>query len=415
MVAFSVQNLLTNGANASSVLNSVEFGLVHDHLSGLSAGCILVYTDSSLSGLGSGAAVFFDDINMSIGVKVLGLMSFMLTELQVIALALECILVSSSVSLFSDSQTVLDACRSELSVSCSDFRNHCWVERHHIANLVCSKRLKIIWHKVKGHSGNFGNNHADELAGHAVFSNLILSLQLNKRYILAGGDIVSGNSRHFVCNVFHSIHCLYWEYGSGTIVVTQDLLADINWWRSASVWHPNSHMAVGPTSKHTAGICTYFMKALHHRLPVTVRKHLYDRGYPSVICLFCSCVEVSDHVFSCKADAATHIHLLRNYAMIWENISGLRHSTSSVLQFLFSCILNTLFCIALYKRFVFKKWFHEAVSMFGDSKSGLSFVYSAGVIRLLGINVALGVSFSFCRFSLFIFDAFDVVSISISA
>ncbi|KAG9289152.1 hypothetical protein G9A89_022461 [Geosiphon pyriformis] len=422
------------------VLNSIEFGLVCDHLSGLGAGCISVYTDSSLSGLGSvnmrsGAAVFFDDINMGMGVKVLSLMLSTLAELQVIALVLECIPVSSSVNLFSDSQVALNACRSEL------------MERHYIVNLVCSKRLKITWHKVKDHSGNFGNDHVDELAGHAASSNLILSLQLDERYILAGSNIVSDNSKHFVCNVFYSIYCLCWKYGSSTNVVTQDLLVDIDWWRSASVWYSDLHMAAGPTSKHTAGICTYFMKALHYRLPVAVRKHFYDRGYPSVICLFCGCVEVSDHVFSCDADAAICVCLLKNYATIWENISSLHHSISSVLQFLFSCVLNTSFRIALCKEFVFKKWFYEAVSMFGDSKSagvkvvtfvcalsfiekhnliprdgslpdsksGLSFVYSAGVIRLLSIDVALGISFGFRRFSLFISNAFDAVSVSISA
>ncbi|KAG9304382.1 hypothetical protein G9A89_019944 [Geosiphon pyriformis] len=433
VLASSVQNPLLGNADVSSILNSIEFGLVHDHLSGLSAGCISVYTDGSLSGLGSvnirsGAAVFFDDINIGMGVKVSDLMSFTLAELQAIALTLKCVPVFSSVSLFSDSQAALDAYRFELN-----------------------------------HSGNFGNDHANELAGHATSSNLILSSWLNERYILAGDNIVSGNSRHFIHDIFHSIHCLCWKYGSGTNVVTQDLLADINWWRSASVWHPNSHMAAGPTSKCTAGIRTYFMKALHRRLPITVCKHLYDRGYPSVICLFCGCVEVSDHVFFCDADTATHVHLLEDYAMIWENISGLCHSTFSVLQFLSSCVLNTLFYIALCKGFVFKRWFHEAVFMFGDSKSaevkvvnfvcalcfafrdeiwsvyakhrafiekhnliprnsslfnsksGLSFVYSAGVIRLLGIDVALGVSFGFRRFSLFISNAFDVVSVSISA
>ncbi|KAG9307584.1 hypothetical protein G9A89_023149 [Geosiphon pyriformis] len=425
VLASSVQNPLSGDANASSVLNSVKFGLVRDYLSGLSAGCISVYTDSSLSGLGSvnmrsGVVVFFDDINMGMGVKVSDLMSSTLVELQAIALVLKCVPVFSS-------------------------------------------RLKITWHKVKGHSGNFGNDHANELAGHAASSNLILPPRFNERYILAGGNIVSGNSKHFVCDVFCSIHHLRWKYGSDTNVITQDLLADIDWQRSVSVWHPDLHMAAGPTGKHTAGIRTYFMKALHHRLSVAVHKCLYDRGYPSVICLFCGCVEVSDHVFFCNTDAATRVHLLGNYAMIWKNISSLCCSTSSVLQFLFSCVLNTSLRIALCKGFVFKKWFHEAVSVFGDSKSasvkvvnfvhvlclvfkdeiwsvcvkycvfmekrnlisrdsflpnsksGLSFVYSAGIIKLLGIDVALGVNFGFHKFSLFISDAFDMVFVSISA
>ncbi|KAG9306680.1 hypothetical protein G9A89_004227 [Geosiphon pyriformis] len=399
MVVSSMRNLLMGGADVFNVLNFIEF----------------VYTDSSLSGLESvnmrsGVVVFFDNINMDMGVKISGLMSSTLAELQMIALALECVPVFSSVSLFLDSQVVLDACRSELSVSHPDFYNRCWIKCCYIANFVCSKRLKITWHKVKSHSGNFGNNHADELAGHAVFSNLILPSPPPLTFC----------SQYFL---FYSLSAL------GI------------WFRSAFVWHPDSHMAAGSTSKHTAGIYTYFIKALHRRLPVAVHKRLYNRSYPSVICLFCGCVEVSDH----------------------KNISSLCHSTFSVSQFLSSCVLNTLFHIALCKEFVFKEWFHEAVSVFGDFKnagvkvvnfvralclafrdeiwsvhakhhafiekrnlipydssmpdfkSGLSFIYSAGVIKLLGIDVALGVSFGFCRFSLFISDAFDVVSISISA
>ncbi|KAG9302011.1 hypothetical protein G9A89_021055 [Geosiphon pyriformis] len=95
-------------------------------------------------------------------------------------------------------------------------------------------------------------------------------------------------------------------------------------------------MAAGFTSKQTADLCTYFMKALHCRLPVAIHKCLYDRSYPNVVCLYCGCVEVLDHVFSCDFDFASRGRLFVR--------------------------------VALCKDFVFNDWFFEAVSVFGDLK-----------------------------------------------
>ncbi|KAG9295050.1 hypothetical protein G9A89_017844 [Geosiphon pyriformis] len=353
-------------SSAPSVLEFTNFDLVCNCLLGLGADSLLVYTNRSLAGLStlnvkSGVAVFFDDINMGLSIKVSGLLSSTLVELQAIALALECVPAVSKVSLFSDSQTTLNAC------------------------------------------------------------------------------------------------------SSGNRVVTGELLTDIDWRRSSSIWHPDSHMAAGFTSIWTAGLCTYFMKALHHRLPVAVCKRLYDRSYPSVVCLFCGSVEVSDHVFSCDSDFANHDRLLGEFVVKWKNISGLRGPSFCVLQTLSSCILDTSVCGALCKSFVFNDWFFEAVSVFGDLKlagakivdfvrdfylafrdevwlvrvkhcafmkkhgliprdgsvpvsiSGLSSLYLAGVVRLLGIDDALGIKFGLCKFSLFVSGALNAVSVHIGA
>ncbi|KAG9300126.1 hypothetical protein G9A89_000866 [Geosiphon pyriformis] len=434
---------------APNVLESTDFDLVCSQLLGLGADSLSVYTDGSLAGLDTlsvklGVAVFFDDINMGLDVKILGLLSSTLAELQAIALTFECVSAVSKVCLFLDSQVMLDACRSELGLAHPNFWNSCWVEHHHIANFICAKRLD-----------------ADELAGCAAFSDLVLPSQLDEQFILAGSSPVSGNSRHFVCNIYQSIHHSHWGFGSGTRVVTGELLSDINWCRSSSVWHPNSHMAVGFTSKRTAGLCTYFIKALYHRLPVAVCKCLYDRSYPSVICLYCGCVEILDHVFSCDSDFASHGRLLGDFAVKWEGISGLHCPSSYVLQTFSSCVFDISVCVALCKGFVFNDWFFEAVSVFGDLKlagvkivdfvhdfclafrdkiwlvcvkhhafmekhgliprdgsmpvsiSGLSSLYLAGVVRLLGIDDALDIRFGLHKFSLFISGALNVVSVHI--
>ncbi|KAG9287543.1 hypothetical protein G9A89_019604 [Geosiphon pyriformis] len=241
----------------------------------------LTYLNGSLYGLDTlgikaGTAVFFEDIDLGLGVEVSGLVSSTMTELQAIALALECVPPSRSVNLFLDSQAVLDAYKSELMLKHPDFRN------------------------FRGHFGVLGN---DTLARAAVFSGVHLPHRIDEHFLKAGVTVVSGNSRHFVCGVFHSIHHAHWEVSSGSRVLVDSLCADVDWFRSCSVWHLNSHLATGFTSARTAGSWTYFMKALHYCLPVAVRKQLYNKGYPSVMCLFCSDVEISDHVFLCPFDA----------------------------------------------------------------------------------------------------------------
>ncbi|KAG9297586.1 hypothetical protein G9A89_007661 [Geosiphon pyriformis] len=356
----------------------------------------ILESNGSLKELGSAdmrtsAVVFFKDISLGLEVRVSGMMSSTLAELQAIALAFECVPPNSSVGVYSDSQTVLDACKSEL-----------------------------VW----GHLDVIGNKHADA----ASLSPWYLVLCVNEHYILADENVVSGNSRHFV--------------GLGSKVLNSSLYSDIDWFRLSLVWHPDLHMAVGFTSKFMAGVYTYFIKALHHQLPVAIWKQLYNRCYLSVLCLYYNKIKVSDHVFFCAVDDSAYCHLLNAHAAAWCFLSGHSTFSSSVSQLLFSCASNVVVCMALCKGF-------KAVSVFGGGKiadqkivkfvyglclafrdkvwsvyakhhvcmeksgmipsddsamvsiSGLSALLSAGVVKLLGIAEAFGVGFGFCKSCLF--------------
>ncbi|KAG9302172.1 hypothetical protein G9A89_020606 [Geosiphon pyriformis] len=205
-------------------------------------------------------------------------------------------------------------------------------------------------------------------------------------------------------------------------------------------------MATGFISKPSAGLCTYFMKALHHQLPVVVWKQLYSRCYSSVLCLFCSEIEFFDHVFSCVIDLSTHHQLLETHAAFWK-------------------LISSLFCYSscpFLKIFVFDNWFQEAVSVFHNPKligrrivefvhafnlsfkdgiwlvcakhqalmeknglipsdglisasiSGLSSGLFTGVIRLLRIVDAFSVRFGFRRSCSFFFGIGNDVSVHIA-
>ncbi|KAG9306716.1 hypothetical protein G9A89_004263 [Geosiphon pyriformis] len=195
------------------------------------------------------------DIDLGLGVGILGLMSSILAEMQTIALALECIPPFSSVHLFSDSQSALDACKSEL-------------------GLV--KNLRVSWLKVKDHFDVLENEHANALANAVSLSKQYFPLHLNEHFLVANSYLVFSNSRHFVRDVFCSICYVYWEVSSGSTFLDGNLYSNIDWISFLLVWHPNLHMVTGFTDKLIAFACTYFMKVLHCQLPIAIYKQLYN-------------------------------------------------------------------------------------------------------------------------------------------
>ncbi|KAG9294506.1 hypothetical protein G9A89_009353 [Geosiphon pyriformis] len=242
---------------------------------------------------------------------------------------------------------------------------------------------------------------------------------------------------------------MHWEVGSGSWVVVGSLCGDINWSRSSLMWHPNSHMAAGSTSAQTAGLRTYFIKALHHQLSMVVCKCLYDRHYPSVACLFCDNVEVSDHVFFCSFDVVGRSRLMNTFAVTWKTCSGLSCSSSCVLQLLSTYTSDIVTGAALYKSFIFRNWYQESVFTFKNLKvvatymvnfvcnfciafwddiwlvcvkhhaviernrliphdgsipvsvSGFSEQLSSGIVKLLGVAEVFGIGFGFHKSCLF--------------
>ncbi|KAG9294055.1 hypothetical protein G9A89_004923 [Geosiphon pyriformis] len=371
------------GIGPINICGSDDFVSVCDCLSQVDADSLSVYTDGSLKNLGmigckAGAAAFFENINLGLSISVQSSVSSPLAELQAIALALECVPVACSVCLFSDSQAALDACMSEVDLVYSDFHNRCWVKCRHIGNVICSKNLRVSWHKVKGHSGVSGNDRADNITDAVTLYNWFLTSRVDERFLLVNNGIVSGNFRHFVRDIFCAVCWAHWEVGSSSGFLPRNLHLDIDWPSFSRIWHSDSHMATGFTS----------------------------RCYLSVLCLYCGEVEVSGHVFSCVIDDSARRWILESCMSSWKAISGFSLSSSNVLQLLLTCASDFLVSSALYKGFVFSGWFREAVS-------GLVLRFSGGVIKLLGIAEAFGVRFGFCKSCLFFSAIGDSISVNI--
>ncbi|KAG9286738.1 hypothetical protein G9A89_012288 [Geosiphon pyriformis] len=261
-------SLVLAGVGPLDICGSNDFVSICDHLSQVGIDSLSVYTDGSLKNLGTigcktGAAVFFENINLGLGVSVHGLLLSTLTELQVIALALECMPTACSVHLFSDSQAALDACKSESDLVCSDFCNWYWVKHQHIRNVIYNKNLRVKWHKIKNHSGISGNDCADSITNAVSLFGWYLLSRVSEHFLLADGGIVSGNSKHFVHNVFCAVCYAHWKVGFGSGFLNSDLCSDVDWLCSFRVWHPNLHMATGFTSRLTANTRTYLIKTLY--------------------------------------------------------------------------------------------------------------------------------------------------------
>ncbi|KAG9290065.1 hypothetical protein G9A89_010371 [Geosiphon pyriformis] len=350
---------------------------------------ISVFTNGSLRGLGSnevagGAAKFFSEVRLGIEVKVVGLLSSTMAELQTVALVLKCVPFSCSVEVCLNIQATLNACVSELKMGVSDFRNCYWIEKRHIANLVSQKNISVVWSKVKGHSGVVSNDYADVLADIFAHSFLLLLTNVCEHFIMANGMLISGNICYFVYNIFRSVNYTHWEIGSGSKILCGFSVHNINWVRTVAIWHLDLDMLFGSTSRALVSLHSYFMKAVYGRLPVAVRKRLYDKKYPGILCLHCGKIEFSDYVFTCSKKAVFHSEILFKWVAVWRSLAGFCFPVPLVvLEFLLLCVHDIGLYALLCKGFVLVGWFEKAVQIFENHKKAVwilvDFVWNMGM------------------------------------
>ncbi|KAG9290138.1 hypothetical protein G9A89_010444 [Geosiphon pyriformis] len=136
----SLDNYVTMMFYSASTKFFCDIGFISEYLLASKHGSIDVYTDGFVRDLESigvcnSAAAYFLKANMNIGVKVLGLLFFILVELQAITLTLKCVLVSSTVILFTNSQALLDICKYNVGVSV--LRTGLFLRTHVILLEVC--------------------------------------------------------------------------------------------------------------------------------------------------------------------------------------------------------------------------------------------------------------------------------------
>ncbi|KAG9291557.1 hypothetical protein G9A89_021976 [Geosiphon pyriformis] len=319
----------------------------------LASGCspIEVYTDSSVRDLGiigvcSGVAAYFFTTNISVGVRVHGLLSSTLVKLQVIALALECVPASSAVTLFMNSQVSLDMCKFGVSVPGPDFHRKCWLKKKHICQSISKKNLLVTWRKVKEHSGVVGNEQADFFANMAVASKSMLSLNVPYHFFSVENWLVLGNVHYFVKGLFDAIYFVNWEFKCAFYIVNKNFACIVNMSRSFNIWHPNGKIRSGYT--------------------IAIRKRLYNPKYPNVLCIRYGLVEDLDHSFLCEQDKDTRKDLLLATQVKWCKMVGCLVMEDLVVKFFHKAGSAGGLYMMLAKEFVLKSWVTDAACYFGS-------------------------------------------------
>ncbi|KAG9304126.1 hypothetical protein G9A89_019688 [Geosiphon pyriformis] len=324
------------------ILKSGEFSAVKDELHDIWSGFFEVFTDGSLRNADSaevtcGAVAYFLVLDKSIGIAVSDLLLSTIAKLQAVALALECVSSLSTVA-------AIDTCVFEMSLD-----------------------LSVSWVKVKDHSGIYGNVEANLAAGAASGSPFFLCANVREHFLVAEDVAISGNTHHFVRNIFRFVCCAHWKAGPGCNVVPDVIIGCIDWVVTAKMWHFDSHMLTEFTSRVSSTLHTYIIKAVHRRLSVVVRKRLYNKHYPSVLCLFCDGVEFSDHAFTCVYESSICGEILAETSACWSALAD-GSSASAMLWVLFQCSFDVELYTLVCKEFVLGEWYEEACSIFEDRK-----------------------------------------------
>ncbi|KAG9284604.1 hypothetical protein G9A89_004646 [Geosiphon pyriformis] len=189
------------------IFGSDEFSVVKDGLHNIWSGFFEVFTNRSLkytgsAGITSKVAAYFLVLDLCVGVLVHGLVFSIMAKLQAVVLFLECILFSSIVFVYLNSQTIINACIAELFSAVPDFCNLCWIERCYIFNLIRKKDLNVAWIKIKRHSEVSSNVTADLITGVIAYSSFLLLTGMHEHFLVANNISVSDNACHFVRDIF---------------------------------------------------------------------------------------------------------------------------------------------------------------------------------------------------------------------
>ncbi|KAG9290241.1 hypothetical protein G9A89_022217 [Geosiphon pyriformis] len=396
-----------------------DFGYVNKHLLDSDLSSVTVYTDGSVKDLGSlgvcgGAAVYFPDANVSIRVKIDGLLSSIL-----------CVPTSWSVNLFTDNQALLNLCKSGNGVFSPDFHDKCWIKKEHIRHVISKKGLSITWNKVKSHSGVVRNECANFYADATVASKFFLPLVVFYHFLRVEDRLVSGNARHIAKKLFNAVHSVSWEAKCIGSFISAGLCNHFDKAKTFCVWHPDDKIKSGYTSSASA--------TLHGQ-----KKRLYNLRYPSIAYIRCELVEDFDYVFSCAHNANVWETLLSDASMEWNVALKISANGNAIAKLLHKTESSINLFIVLAKGFVLKNWVADMISCLGagfgedtlvvdfvccfakngsffSSVSGLFFLWSVGSIQdfsfRLGVHMCFRLHPCLIKFDFSFLSGFPVAGI----
>ncbi|KAG9304494.1 hypothetical protein G9A89_020058 [Geosiphon pyriformis] len=355
----SLVKFIIDGSLSNSVLlffysiltgSPCNFGYVGKYLLNFGLGSIIVYTDGSIKNLGllyvcSSAAAYFSDVDTSIGVKVDGLLSSTLIEMQAIVLVLECVFTFRLVNLYMDSQALLDLCKSASGMAGPNFCDKCWIKKEHICCIIAKKDLSVI-------------------------SKFFLPIVVSYCFFIVEGRLVSGNAYYVVKKLFNTVYSVGWKARCIGSVINVGFSDCFDKARIFCVWHLNGKIRFGYTSTASATLQLYFMKMLYYCLSVAERKKIYNLNYSSVVCIQCGLMEDSDHVFSCSHNVNVRDTLLSNATLEWNVLLGASANENVVAKLLNEAASSIDLFTVLAKSFVLKSWIVNTLGCLNADSDG---------------------------------------------
>ncbi|KAG9301545.1 hypothetical protein G9A89_008397 [Geosiphon pyriformis] len=321
-LTLKIQFLLDNGMAVVSCLASTkifcDIGFVSKHLLAFKHGSIDVYTDGSVRSLElisvcGGTAAYFLNADVSVDMKVLGLLSSILMKLQAIILALKC---------------------------------------------------------VKKHSNIIENEQADFFANAAVFSKSTLPLSISYCFFRVENRSVFGNAYHFTRSLFNTINFVSWESKCSAGIIDVGVASKIDAVKFFGIWHSNDKIHSSFTSSSLVSLQSYLMKTLYCHLLVAIKKRLYNPKYFSMACIRYGMAEDSDYLFLCTHNNNTRKDLLVSISTEWYELAGDSAVGSKIVQSLHKTELSGNLYILLAKRFVLKSWIVDAILCLGSDFGG---------------------------------------------
>ncbi len=145
-------------------------------------GC--VYTDASVVNKSAGIGIWSEYYNINNSWALKGLIDVNRAELGAILIALISLNYTGNVNILSDSLTSLKLISGSIDLAKFSLITHC------IQYMKSNWQGDLHFRKVKGHSGNIGNEHADSLAYEGV-------MYIRKKHIYLPDDIFGKENRDY--------------------------------------------------------------------------------------------------------------------------------------------------------------------------------------------------------------------------
>jgi len=230
--------------------------------------------------------------------------------------------------------------------------------------------------KIKGHSGDPGNNLADQLAKEACsYSLLNINFRLIpnlKFYPVFNNHLhITSNLRHILKLQDNIEHIIKWQNQE---VLHPALKAGfrltVDWKATHSVWNQD-HGINSPTANEQSSYCrSYFIKAIHNLLPTLDNLKKYKPHlYPSDTCNRCHLhTETNDHIWTCTNSDSIRLLIFKKSA---KQLQKLLTKT---------CLTNT-FTLSPHIAIIIQNFINSAHFFNNPTYNSLSIIASPGFIE----------------------------------